>query len=365
MIVFFLPNLRPGGAERVMLNVLFSYHAAYPQTKVILLLGEKTGPLLSELPSTIPIYSLETANATKSIRPLIKFCKEHQPQVVFSCLGSALAASVAKRFVSSKIYFINRVGSIIGAEKMLIESPIKRAMYILANRFVSKNSNHIVFQCHYMANDYIKETGVKPKIQSIIYNPVQIEKVEKLALQKVDENFTFVAVGRLNPVKDYKMLLDACAILKTKNPTFTLGIIGDGNLREELQSQLKSLQLEENVFLMGFHANPYPYMKNARYLVSSSLYEGFSNVIIESLCLGTPVIATNCPGGNAEVIQEGKNGWLCKVQNSENLAFFMEKSLAEPLEFDRVTIANEAQKLFNINTIFKEYVKVLNANNLK
>ena len=105
MIVFFLPNLRPGGAERVMLNVLLSYHAAYPHAKLVLLLGEKTGPLLSEIPTTIPIYSLGAANATKSIRPLIKFCKVHQPQVVFSSLGSALAASVAKRFVSSKIVF--------------------------------------------------------------------------------------------------------------------------------------------------------------------------------------------------------------------------------------------------------------------
>ncbi|UPQ79284.1 glycosyltransferase [Flavobacterium azooxidireducens] len=360
MIVFFLPNLRPGGAERVMLNVLLSYHIAYPNTKLVLLLGEKTGPLLAEIPTTIPIYSLGAANATKSIRPLIKFCKEHQPQVVFSSLGSALAASVAKRFVSSKIVFINRIGNTIGAEKLLFKNPIKRVMYLLANRFIGKNSNHIVFQCHYMAKDYIKETGVNPKNQSIIYNPVQVEKVEQLSNEKVEKEFTFIAVGRLNPQKDYKTLLDACAILKTRNSTFTLGIIGDGNLKEELQSQLKSLQLEENVFLMGFHANPYPYMKKARYLVSSSLYEGFSNVIIESLCLGTPVIATNCPGGNAEVIHDGKNGWLCKVHDATDLSNVMEKSLDQSVELDTKTIAENAQAVFHADIIFKRYEEVLN-----
>jgi glycosyltransferase involved in cell wall biosynthesis len=360
MIVFFLPNLRPGGAERVMLNVLLSYHAAYPHAKLVLLLGEKTGPLLSEIPTTIPIYSLGAANATKSIRPLIKFCKVHQPQVVFSSLGSALAASVAKRFVSSKIVFINRIGNTIGAEKMLIKHPIKRAMYLLANRFIGKNSNHIIFQCHYMANDYIKETGVNPKMQSIIYNPVQVRKVEQLACERVDKVFTFIAVGRLNPQKDYKTLLDACALLKEKKVNFTLGIIGEGNLKEGLTAQLKSLQLEEHVFLMGFHANPYPYMKSARYLVSSSLYEGFSNVIIESLCLGTPVISTNCPGGNAEVIQEGKNGWLCQVQNPTDLASVMEKSLNQSVELDNQTIAQNAQAIFDANLIFKQYEAVLN-----
>jgi len=360
MIVFFLPNLRPGGAERVMLTVLLSYHVAYPAAHVVLLLGEKTGPLLSELPTTIPIYSLEAANATKSIRPLIQFCNEHQPQIVFSSLGSALAASVAKRFVSSKVVFINRIGNTIGAEKLLIKNQIKRALYLLANRFIGQNSNHIVFQCHYMANDFSKETGVKPKVQSIIYNPVQVEKVEQFALQPVEKVFTFIAVGRLNPQKDYQTLLQASALLKAKNPNFTLGIIGDGHLRVELQSQLKSLALEDNVFLLGFHSNPYPYMKNARYLVSSSLYEGFSNVIIESLCLGTPVIATNCPGGNAEVIQNGKNGWLCQVQHPKALAKVMENGLLQPVKFDRNTIAENAQAIFNAPLIFKQYEAVLN-----
>ncbi len=360
MIVFFLPNLRPGGAERVMLNLLVTYHEVYPEEKLMLLLGEKSGPLLSEVPVSIPIYSLDAPNATKSILPLIQFLKKQQPKVLFSSLGSALAASVAKRFVSSKIVFINRIGNTIGAEKLLIKNSIKRALYITANRFIAKNSNHIIFQCHYMATDYQKETGVKPKVQSIIYNPVQVEKVEQFSNQKADKEYTFIAVGRLNLQKDYPTLLEACAILKERNPTFSLAIIGDGNLKQDLQKQITSLNLQEHVFLLGFNTNPYPYMKSARYLVSSSLYEGFSNVIIESLCLGTPVIATNCPGGNAEVIHDGKNGWLCKVQNPKDLAIVMEKSLNQSVELDTKTIAENARAIFNATSIFKQYEAVLN-----
>lgn len=363
MIVFFLPNLRPGGAERVMLNVLLSYHTFYPQANVVLLLGEKTGKLLSEIPSTIPIHTLEASNATKSVRPLIKFCKEHQPKIVFSCLGSALAASVAKRFVSSQIVFINRIGNTIGAEKLLIKSPIKRAMYLLANRFIAKNSDTIIFQCEYMVKDFIAETGSTPPNYTYIYNPVKVEKIQNLSNQGVDKLFTFVAVGRLNPQKDYATLIQACAILKEKNPTFTLGIFGEGSLQAELETQIKNLNLEENVFLLGFQANPYPYMKQAKFLVTSSLYEGFSNVIIESLCLGTPVIATNSPGGNAEVIQDGKNGWLCKVQDSNDLALIMEKGLVNSLEFKNEDIAKAAIEKFNMDIIFEQYRKVLNVNN--
>lgn len=360
MIVFFLPDLRAGGAERVMLNLLLTYHNHYPNTELVLLLFKKEGVLLDEVPNEIPIHELNTTGATKSVLSFISFCKNNKPKIVFSSLGPCLTTSLAKPFISKEIICINRSGNTIGAEKLLIKNPIKRKLYLLANWLIGNNSNHIIFQCQYMANDYTKETGLTPKKYSIIYNPVQIEKVERLSNQKIERVYTFVAVGRLNPQKDYKTLLCGCAILKEKNPNFTLAIIGDGNLKEELAAQIKELQLEENVFLLGLYPNPYPYMEQARYLVSSSLYEGFSNVIIESLCLGTPVIATDCPGGNAEVIKQGKNGWLCNVQDPKDVAAVMEKGLIQSVEYDNKTIAEDAQSVFNAEIIFKQYEEVLN-----
>lgn len=360
MIVFFLPNLRPGGAERVMLNLLLTYHKEYPTAKLVLLLGEKSGPLLSEVPSTIPIYNLEAPNATKSILPLIKFLKEHQPKVLFSCLGSAVAASVAKLLTSSKTVFINRLGNTIGAEKLLIKNSIKRALYIATNRFTAKNSDHVIFQCEYMLKDFRIETGILPASYSYIFNPVLTDKIEQLANQQLDQTFTFIAVGRLNPQKDYLTLLQSCVILKKRGHDFKFGIIGQGPLQAFLQSQINEMNLEDTVFLLGFHSNPYPFMKNAQFLVTSSLYEGFSNVIIESLCLGTPVIATNCPGGNAEVIHHGKNGYLCKVKDPEDLANAMELGLTSTLALNSQAIAQESKRIFNMDAIFKQYSKVLN-----
>jgi glycosyltransferase involved in cell wall biosynthesis len=360
MIVFFLPDLRAGGAERVMLNLLLTYHRHYPNTELVLLLFKKEGVLLSEVPNEIPIHELNTTGATKSVLPFISFCKNNKPKIVFSCLGPCLTTSLAKPFLAKEIICINRSGNTIGAEKLLFKNPIKRKLYLFANWLSGKNSNHLIFQCQYMANDYSKETGLKSKKYSIIYNPVLVEKVERLSHEKIEIKYTFIAVGRLDTQKDYKTLLAGCALLKAKNPNFTLGIIGDGSLKEDLQSEIKELQLEKNVFLLGLHTNPYPFMKQARYLVSSSLYEGFSNVIIESLCIGTPVIATNCPGGNAEVIEHGKNGWLCKVQDPADLAEIMEKGLIQSVEFDNKTIAENAQSIFNSEIIFKKYEAVLN-----
>jgi glycosyltransferase involved in cell wall biosynthesis len=359
MIVFFLPDLRAGGAERVMLNLLLSYHDKFPKQELVLLLFKEQGPLLKDVPESIKIYELGTSGATKSFFSFLFFCRKHQPKIVFSSLGASLTTSLARVFVSKKSFFINRIGNTIGAEKLLFSNPIKRFLYVFANQIIAKMSDHVIFQCHYMAKDYINETKIEPKFFSVIYNPVKINHIKILAQEKINEKYTFVAVGRLNPQKDYDNLIKACAILKEKNPDFTLAILGQGNLQAKLEARIEELHLQQQVFLLGHKKNPYPYIQNSKYLVSSSLYEGFSNVIIESLCLGKPVIATDCPGGNAEVLTHGLNGWLCEYKNPLALAEVMDLALENSLAYSSEIISNNNALLYSHNLIFNQYENIL------
>jgi glycosyltransferase involved in cell wall biosynthesis len=365
MIVFFLPDLRAGGAERVMLNLLIRYQDHYPNQTIVLLLFKKQGPLLNEIPTSIKIHELGSNGATKSVLSFISFCKLHQPKIVFASLGASLTTSLARPIVSKKTIFINRIGNTIGAEKLLFPNPLKRFFYIFANKIIAKMSDHVIFQCHYMQKDYIEQTKINPKLYSVIYNPVKIDHIKKLAKAENFEKFTFVAVGRLNPQKDYENLISACALLKNKTADFSVAILGQGDLQEKLTDLIQTLELEKNVFLLGHKSNPYSYIKNSKYLISSSLYEGFSNVIIESLCLGKPVIATDCPGGNAEVITNGANGWLCEYKNSEALAKVMLASLNKKVKMTDYEISNYGAKLFSDDTIFMHYVKVFEGCNEK
>jgi glycosyltransferase involved in cell wall biosynthesis len=362
MIVFFLPDLRAGGAERVMLNLLVSYHDKFKNQELVLLLFKKQGSLLNEVPNSVKIYELGTNGATKSVLSFISFCKQHQPKIVFASLGASLTTSLARLLVSKKTILINRIGNTIGAEKLLFRNPIKRFFYIFANQIIAKMSNHVIFQCHYMAKDYLEQTKVTPKKYSVIYNPVQIDHVKKLAQNSISENYTFVAVGRLNAQKDYENLISACAILKNKTSDFSLVILGQGDLQEKLADLIQTLELGKNVFLLGHKSNPYSYIENSKYLISSSLYEGFSNVIIESLCLGKPVIATNCPGGNAEVITNGANGWLCEYKNSEALANTMWHALHHSVTLSNDEISKNSASLFSDDLIFDQYIKVIHNN---
>lgn len=105
-----------------------------------------------------------------------------------------------------------------------------------------------------------------------------------------------VAVGRLAPQKNFPHLLDACSRLRDAGQRFHLMILGEGPERESLEQKIRDLDLTEWVTLKGFCNNPYPYMEKADLVVCSSLYEGLSTVVIESLILGKPVVTTPCTG---------------------------------------------------------------------
>ena len=91
-------------------------------------------------------------------------------------------------------------------------------------------------------------------------------------------------------------------------------IIGDGEKREELNS-IKKDESINNVELKGFYSNPYPLLKQAYLYICSSLYEGYSTAVSESICLGAPVLTTNCSGMD-EILDNGKYGMI--VDNDED-----------------------------------------------
>lgn len=356
MIVFFLPNLQVGGAERVMLHILNAF-AENNSAEVGLLLGRKKGNLLSEVNPNIPIFELGADSATTSVLPLIRFCKKHQPKKIIASLGSSLAVAIAKAFLPKNIEIISRLGNTIGAEKLLISNPLKRKMYIAANTLIAKKSDKMIFQCNYMSEDFFKETKVKSKLTKVIYNPVDTDKIKNLANEKnQNPDFDFVAVGRLSEQKDYFTLIKAFEILKNQfQKNYNVLILGEGNLRNQLEKEIKSRNLENQVILKGLVGNPFPYMKQAKALLSTSLYEGFSNVIVEALCLGTPVIASDCPGANREVLQENQNGFLFETGNPMDLAQKIINNFENLHSLNRSEIQEKAQQKYNVNHIFEQY----------
>ena len=152
------------------------------------------------------------------------------------------------------------------------------------------------------------------------YNPIDGRKVIEMAKAQVQEanvhsTTNFISVGRLTYQKAYGRLIEVCGVLLKEGFNFNLQIIGDGHMMDELLEKIKTNQVERNVQLLGFRANPYPYIKAADYFISSSFYEGLSTVVIEAQILGVPTIVTNCTG-MVEIVEDGVNGIICENSDS-------------------------------------------------
>jgi glycosyltransferase involved in cell wall biosynthesis len=358
MILFYLPNLRPGGAENVMVQLLVYFHQNGKE--VGLLLGKREGELLSRIPADIPVYELGAFRARNAILKLIRFCRKNPPDYIFTGLGASVSAAWAKRFIPKNIKLVTRMASTLGAEKEFIAKPFKQFFYLFANGAVAKASDLIICQSRYMADDYKKELGKKlePKLK-VIYNPINPERAIRLAEAAPEETYDLVGIGRLVTQKDYRTMIKAVHELKKRGWTqIRLAIIGEGFKESSLRKQVRDLGLEQHVFFLGFTANPFSYLKRAKMLLSSSLYEGFSNVIIESLVLGIPVVATDCPSGNREVIQPGINGLLCELKNPLDMAIKIEEVLNHPQRFDSEKIAAEAGEKYHFEKIGREFLEV-------
>ena len=123
-----------------------------------------------------------------------------------------------------------------------------------------------------------------------------------------------------------------------------------------MEKYIDELQLQKDVHLMGFVDDPFSYVKRADVFVLSSLWEGFGNVVAESLALGTQVVSTNCPSGPSEILGNGDYGRLVPIGNTEALSEEMLKAVKHPM--DRSKLVSRS-KDFLVDKIAIEYLDFL------
>ena len=138
-----------------------------------------------------------------------------------------------------------------------------------------------------------------------------------------------LAAGRLVEVKDFSSLLAAFALLVACRPA-RLIVLGQGRLRARLTSEAEALGVADLVDFPGFVRNPYAFMAKASLFVLSSRSEGLSNVLVEALACGCPIVSTDCPFGPGEILEDGRWGDLVPVGDVKVLSETMGRALDRP-----------------------------------
>ena len=151
-----------------------------------------------------------------------------------------------------------------------------------------------------------------------ISNSVDSEKIKLLSKEIVElpDKKIFTTLGRLDYNKNQMLLLKAAKEVKKQRDDFMIYILGDGEERSKLEKYIDDNKLNKNVKILGFVENPYPYVKNSVATVLTSLSEGFSLALVESVMLNTPIISTDV-GVARELIENYNCGTIVDYNERE------------------------------------------------
>jgi len=178
-----------------------------------------------------------------------------------------------------------------------------------------------------------------------IYNPFSFEEIRSKGEEAIDLDFDYIiSPTAFRKEKRYDVMLDAFKQIKKPIKLLILA-----NAHPKLEMMIRDRGLEERVVMLGFQQNPYKYIKRAKLLVLSSEREGLPTVMIESLILGTPVVATNCPTGPSEILTGELSRWLVPVNDPDMLA----QKITEALETD-ICIDESILEKFNKHTVYEQ-----------
>lgn len=302
-ILFIVPSMGGGGAERVILTLV--KYLPRDRFELCLALVKMEGPFLQEIPNDVSVFDLQASRVRYAIPRIVSLIKKQAPDVVFTTLGHLnIALLMVKRFLPENTRLIVREASIVSS--ILKNSAGKRIWTGLYRSFYPK-ADMIICQSIYMLDDLTKEQKISSHNLKVIYNPVDIEKILRNSKQinpfKADKNYNVIAVGRLDKPKAFHRIINAFPALLNKEPEAKLWIIGDGPLLGELEELVQYLGLKDNVHFVGFQKNPYTWMAYADLFVLSSIYEGLPNVLLEAIACNCPVISLQHPGGTREILE--------------------------------------------------------------
>ncbi len=191
----------------------------------------------------------------------------------------------------------------------------------------------------------IKKYAIEKGNTAVLYNVVDDEAVRSRGNQEISKDIShplIVSAGRLTEQKAFDRLLRIHKRLMDEGIRHTLWILGEGDKRQDLEEYIQQNKLT-NVELLGFQKNPYRYMAKADLFVSSSIAEGFSTVITESVILGVPVISTNTAGA-----YEPPEAPRCSVvvEDEEQLYEAVKKVLSDREELDRLKADAKSKQPF-------------------
>jgi glycosyltransferase involved in cell wall biosynthesis len=358
-IAFFLPSLRGGGAQRVIVNL--AHGIIERGLPVDVVLGAATGVFLDQLPSAVRLVDLRARRLLRSIGPLRGYLRRERPRVLVSSMSHGnLVALWAARLAGRATPVVVTVHNTM-SQSTPQQGALAGGLWPHLLRTFYPWASCVVAVSHGAADDLARTSGLPRNRVQVVYNPVITPSIMALARQKPDHPWfdpgqppVILGVGRLTKQKDFPTLIRAFAEVRRRRPA-RLIILGEGEDRPLLESLIAELGLKETVALPGFRENAMAYMAGSALFVLSSAWEGLPTVLIEALAAGTRVVSTDCPSGPREILQDGRLGILVPVGDVAALA----EAMIDTLDRPGTTVPPDALTAFTRDAAVDHYLSLI------
>ena len=314
-VALFIPSFSGGGAERVFLTLAEGFLNC--GVSVDFVVANDTGPLRDQLHPGIRLINLHRTRMLSCFKPLKEYLKEESPDVLITAMAhTSLVTLITKKIFGLSTPVILTEHSTMSLNATQSPNIIRERLVPVLARWLYPSAEKVVAVSQGVATDLEKILRLPPEKIQVIYNPINLEEITRKSKEDTGHPYfstngipVIVSAGRLNHAKDFPTLIKAFASLREQMEA-RLIILGEGTERDNLVKLVSDMGLQSSISMPGFQPNPYSYFKNASVFALSSIYEGFSMVIIEALACGTAVVSTNCPSGPSEILNNDCYGML-------------------------------------------------------
>jgi GalNAc-alpha-(1->4)-GalNAc-alpha-(1->3)-diNAcBac-PP-undecaprenol alpha-1,4-N-acetyl-D-galactosaminyltransferase len=320
-------SLEVGGTERVM-SIIANYWAAKGWQITILTFDDGSKPPFYDLDSRINVQALGIQsddenpagirNHLRRIRILKRAIAATRPKIVisfinttnimtlFACWGLQVKTIVCEH-VHPAFGGLSKVGQLL-----------QKLIYSRADLIVLQTHSALSFFASEWYNTFV------------IPNPVVVPATEAIESQLYTDDRHLLSVGKLIPQKGFDLLIKAFAQTCETHPEWTLTILGEGEMRSDLEDLCIELGVQDRIFMPGIVKNVDAHLRKADIFVLASRFEGFPVTLCEAMACGVPVIATDCLSGPREIIHNGIDGMLVVSENVDALAGGLDLLMSDP-----------------------------------
>jgi glycosyltransferase involved in cell wall biosynthesis len=357
-ITFLINSLNVGGAEKVCVTLCNGL--VNKGVNVSLIVVHPSTPLESKLDERVNLIKLGYDKIYKASWGIVNVCRKLKTDslMVFDPELYVLA-HISKTIFCKKFKLIFRCINTLSKSFQYYSTNRQKYLNKPLIKTVLRLSDNIIAQSTGMKADLVNNFKVEESKITVIPNPA-------IMLSKIDENEAIAKekivlfVGRIAPQKGLNYLFEAFEKVIRLYPSYKLLIVGKG--QEPYESEIKNLanemNLTNNISFEGNQSNVSTFYKRAKLTVLTSLFEGFPNVLVESISLGTPVVSFDCKSGPRDIIENDINGILVPYLDVNFFAKSIESVISNQKVFYEEDVIRSSKK-FHIEAIIEDYEKII------